>query len=94
MKKLKLDLNDIGELLSKEQMKMVTGGTEYATYVQCNWEADEYRNGTYYGRYPLVRGAFDMDMSNGCQNYCNSNPTVQEGDTTWTNHSLVACGYY
>ncbi len=30
MKKLKLDLDGIGELLSKEQMKMVTGGDSYS----------------------------------------------------------------
>ena len=35
MKKLKMDLNGIGELLSKEQMKMVTGGDGYSNYITC-----------------------------------------------------------
>jgi len=30
-----MDLNGIGELLSKEQMKMVTGGDGYSNYITC-----------------------------------------------------------
>lgn len=71
MKKLKMDLNGIGELLSKEQMKMVTGGDGYvADYISCTYYiwTGENSGGTIY------QGHWDTNIGSErtCIPFCDS----------------------
>ena len=70
MKKLKLDLNGIGELLSKEQMKMVTGGDSYsAGYLTCNYTIT-----TWGGVISKTEGHYNVDLGDlySCSGFCNA----------------------
>ena len=70
MKKLKMDLNGIGELLSKEQMKMVTGGDSYsAGYVTCTYSI--YGEGNF--KITLGHNDIDLGIVRDCQYFCFSN---------------------
>jgi hypothetical protein len=97
MKKLKMDLNGIGELLSKEQMKMVTGGNDYdfATYIQCNWLVTYDDSVSHYDNYGLVRGNWNQQIPYGnCQIWCANNQVTSESGAYYSNHNLQWCGYY
>ena len=80
MKKLKMDLDGIGELLSKEQMKMVTGGEDYANYVTCYYFHTIYGTNTtdfeHFNYYPVNEPY--------CDSFCQANePTGTPGVDYW-----------
>ena len=98
MKKLKMDLSGIGELLSKEQMKMVTGGDGYVVnYVGCQWnvdEKDDYGPG-YFNRNTSTGEWYAEVPGHNCTSWCLSNvPTGPHPflPNYWINVTFLNCG--
>ena len=61
-----MDLNGIGELLSKEQMKMVTGGEGYSNYISCYYFHTIYAiNNT-----DFVHFGYDRVDESSCDSFC------------------------
>lgn len=68
-----MDLNGIGELLSKEQMKMVTGGDGYiAGYVSCSYTWKDLETGVILSQNVEH---YDVDLGGvlDCRNFCQNN---------------------
>jgi hypothetical protein len=71
MKKLKMDLNGIGELLNKEQMKMVTGGQIlYDLYVSCEFTYLDYPANVNYPPYDKGYVIWGSSEVPNCHDFC------------------------
>lgn len=63
-----MDLDGIGELLSKEQMKMVTGGDDYNLYIRCVMDRYNHASGQHEGS--EIWGYYHTSYSTECGWFC------------------------